>query len=288
MSVSRLRFRVAACSCALALLVVLRAAGVEAQPAKEADALLPPEGARSTTRGKLAEACDALARSQALDPSVGTLGLLAACEEKRGLVARAYADFVEAARLARLSSDKREAYASERAAALAPKVARLVIRVDPSSPRPASRAPGREVPAEQKSARRSSSIPGRSRSSPPLRTAARSADRPWPPRGSASRSPSLRSHAPPPAAPPPRVEHPVTRALAFVTGGLGLVGVGVGTAFGVHAIARNDDSKACVPNAPTCPARGDALTAANASTAAFVAGIAAIGASVALFVVSRP
>ncbi len=266
----------------LALLTVSGVAG--AQPRGEAEDLFR-RGRALYDEGKLAEACDALGRSEALDPGVGTLGLLAACEEKRGLLARAHADFVETARLAHAAGDKREAYAAERAAALAPRVPHLVIRVDAARPPIRVTRAGQVVPAD----RLGTDLlvdPG------PFEVVATAAD------GREFRSalvaapgqrlevviPAFATQDAPVAHP---VEHPVARALAWVTGGLGLVGVGVGAGLGVHAISENNSSMTCAP-APTCPARDAAYAAANGSTAAFAVGVAALGASAVLFVVSRP
>jgi hypothetical protein len=276
------RLRARACAAALAVLASASAGPAAAQPAQEADELFR-RGHALYDEGKLEEACRTLARSQALDPSVGTLGLLAACEEKRGLLARAYADFRETERLAGKAKDARGAYAAERAAALLARVGRLVIQVDPTAPPARVTRAGEEVRAADLGAelvvdpgsfeivaagpdgseiRRSVTIAAGQRLEVVLPALARK-----------------------PLAP---VEHPVMRALAYVTGAVGLAGVGVGAGLGALAISRNTASMSCMPSARTCPARDDAFTAANASTAAFVVGLAAVGTGVVLFVVSRP
>ena len=66
-------------------------------------------------QGKLAEASAALARSQALSPNMATVALLAACDEKRGLLARAHAEYLDAARFAGSLFDKREVLLREAA-----------------------------------------------------------------------------------------------------------------------------------------------------------------------------
>lgn len=80
------------------------------------------------------------------------------------------------------------------------------------------------------------------------------------------------------------------RALAYASGGIGIVGVAVGTYFGLHAKSRLDASKA------TCDANGgcsshdgkialdEANSSATLSTVFFGVGIAGIGAGVALYV----
>ncbi|MFT3765894.1 MAG: hypothetical protein QM820_10300 [Minicystis sp.] len=274
---------------ALAAVLTTIAGGASAQPAREADALFQ-QGRALYDAGKTEEACAKLAQSQALDPSVGTLGLLAACEEKRGNLARAYKNFVEAARLAHAAKDKREAYAKERAAALLPQVPRLVIRVDAASPPERVTRDGVEVPR----ADLGTEIlvdPGRFE----IVAAA-------PGKGDVRRAvvaergqrvevviPALAPTSAPVA--PPTSDGAGLRTAAYVVGALGLVGLGVGAGFGVRAMGKNSDSKdpaVCAPAAPTCAARDDAFSSATISTAAFIAGGAALGAGVVMFVVGRP
>jgi hypothetical protein len=67
------------------------------------------------------------------------------------------------------------------------------------------------------------------------------------------------------------------RTAGFVVGGLGIVGLGIGTAFGVSALSKNAESKdtcdannVCDPSGKTL--RDSARSAGNASTIAFIAG----------------
>src|SRR4051794_10726019 len=56
--------------------------------------------------GKIHEACDAFAASQKAEPAVGTLLNLAACHEKEGRTATAWAEFDDAIATARRLDDK--------------------------------------------------------------------------------------------------------------------------------------------------------------------------------------
>jgi hypothetical protein len=114
--------------------------------------------------------------------------------------------------------------------------------------------------------------------------------------------------APGAGAPPARAAQPraseqtpdaasgLSRNVAFgLAGGLGIAGVAavsVGIAFGLHAGARADESRAgCTPANVCTPAgkelRDEALSSANVSTIAFVAGTALLGTGL-YFLLSAP
>jgi len=86
---------------------------------KEAEALL--------AAGKVAEACDAFEASNRIEPSAGTLINVGLCKEKLGKLGSALAAYRAA--LERVKDPKKKAIATERAAALEPRVSRLRIAV---------------------------------------------------------------------------------------------------------------------------------------------------------------
>lgn len=90
-------------------------------------------------QGKLAEACPLYAASFKEDQQLGALLHLADCNEKIGKTASAWAEWNDAAELARSRNDKRESTARARADALAGKLARL--RINP----PLTAVPGLTV-----------------------------------------------------------------------------------------------------------------------------------------------
>jgi len=82
---------------------------------------------------RYAEACAHLARSQELDPAMGTQFRLAECYEKLGRVASAYDQYIAVAEAAKADKQiQREAVARSRASALESKVARLTLDISPS------------------------------------------------------------------------------------------------------------------------------------------------------------
>ena len=91
------------------------------------------DGKRLMGEKKFAEACPKFAESQRLDPGVGTHYALADCYESAGRIATAWAAFidVESESNAQNRAD-RAAIAKKRAAALAPRLARIAVAVPDS------------------------------------------------------------------------------------------------------------------------------------------------------------
>jgi tetratricopeptide (TPR) repeat protein len=82
---------------------------------------------------KYSEACAHLARSQDLDPAMGTQFRLAECYEKLGRQASAYDLYIDVANDAKATKQaQRESVAKTRAAALESKIARLTIDISES------------------------------------------------------------------------------------------------------------------------------------------------------------
>jgi hypothetical protein len=256
-----------------------------------------------------AKACPKLAESQRLDPGIGTQFHLADCYESQGLVASAWAQFLEVASLAMASAQTdREQLARRRAEKLEPRLPRLRIVVPAGvrveglyverddvpvgetqwdTPLPAD--PGEHEVAASAPGYRSFTVKVRVQEGrttmieiPPLMTA------PGVPPAAPSGSP-LRSQPeafPGPAKPSVDVATSSSsgpRPLVIVLGVAGVAGLAVGTTFGLMASSKFRDSKAHCnqANEDRCDAQGlslrdSSIALANVSTVGFIAGGAAL------------
>jgi hypothetical protein len=270
--------------------------GIDSKAAAEA---LFDHAKRLHAQGRYAEACPKFAESQKLDAGIGTLLYLADCYEKNGQTASAWAGFREAAAAAKAANQlDREKIARDRAVAIEPSLSRLTITVEASNTldgvevtrngTPVGKALwGTPIPVD----------PGRHR----IEASARG-KKPWSARvdvGSSAANASI--HVPRLVEAPKTPEQPATdpdggsdgsgqRAVGLVLGGLGVVGIGVGAAFGVQAISKDSDADGfCDDDDPSrCQQEGvdlgdQAATAATLSTIAFGVGAAALVAGAVVF-----
>jgi hypothetical protein len=240
----------------LAVAVLLMAARpARADAAADAENLFARAKALMTA-GNYLDACPLLKESYRLDPAQGTLLNLAACNERTGKLAAAWAQFravEETARRATPPREDRAKAAKERADALEPKLARVRIAV-PS----ASRAPGLVV-----------RVDGEEKGEPVwalgvvVDPGAHTIDvrapgkRPVSVRFEAGAGTTQSVELPPladlppdiPSAqrqdPDPYAANRTQRTAGFVVGGIGLATAVVGGGFGVAAIMSNSDAKAC-------------------------------------------
>jgi len=298
--------------CGVALMVCVTSPSAEAQTVTEKAAAesLFDQGRAAMQEGDFAKACGLLERSQRVDPGVGTLLYLAECFEKSGRTASAWATFREAADAATAVRDTNRArIGRERAARLEPQLSRLTVQVasevqqitalaiersgrgvqpamwnvpvpvDPGDYTVTASAPGYEPSSQpvsigDRAARVSVTIPL-------LKKAAESA-----PSSSAVTLPDPSNPGPLPQAPVPSAETAGSRGqgqrtIAYFVGGAGIVGVGLGTVFGLRAISKNREAKDHCPGYLCNDAQGesaasDAKTAARISDVAVGAGIAAL------------
>lgn len=281
--------------------VLLVALGI-ATPARADNAALAnalfDEGKRLMQAGKYAEACTKFADSQRLDPGVGTILNLAACYEKNGQMASAWSAYRAAAAAARdKGQTAREQAARESVARLEPGLAKVIVTVTPQPddaslnvmldgvaiptglrglPSPVD--PGNhKVEASgtgKKPWSKSFAIAGAGTTPvlvPVLESAPVQAQASQPAAGS----------APAPASGPPMDAEPrdgkSQRTVALIVGGVGVVGVGLGTAFGLMAKSANADSEPLCNARDMCTTQGSdyrdsAISKAAISTVAFSIG----------------
>jgi hypothetical protein len=117
-----------------------------------ADALFQ-EGKALFEQGRFDEACTRLAQSDAVDPTVSTIGLLAGCHEQQGRTATAWREYRATAKRAEAAGDSRAEFARQRADALEPLLPRLLVRLTSPSPdveifRNLDRVPAEEIGTE--------------------------------------------------------------------------------------------------------------------------------------------
>lgn len=309
---------------ALSLSLAVAAGGARAQTgprttpaaAARADALFQ-EGKRLFDAGKHEQACDKLAESERIDPSIGTLGLLAACHEQRGLLATAHDEYKRTAARARRAGDDREKYARSRAAALEPRLPTVRLRFATAEAGVEVLRDGRPLPPAQvggdarldpgahtfevratarKPWRTSITIKEREHLSidvPELEpadpsTALGGARGPLPSSGGAEAEPAEPAgDAPAPSTDPRRLG-------GFIAAGVGAAGIAVGAVAGIVAMSKQADSEElCRERAGRyeCTPEGGELvdgakSAALVSTIAFGVGVAGIGAGAVLLLTS--
>jgi hypothetical protein len=261
-----------------------------ANPSARAAADLFEKGKKLLDEGNIGEACETLARSDLLDPTVGALGMLALCHEKQGRLATAHAEYTEAARRARAAKDDREYYALGRAAKLEPDVPRLTVLVRERAPdlgvlrdrKPLAETEiGVETFVDPGEIEILAHAPGR-RSWATTLSIAKGERR-------TVEIPALESIDGKPYAPPPPSDQLI---IAAVAGTLGVVGLGVMAGFGIAAKVQDDESKdleqRCVLTTDAACGEGQDLreaaqTAATVSTIGLAVGVAGLAAGTVLF-----
>ncbi len=288
-----------AAAAAAAVLLLASSARADVDPEKRAAAqALFDDGRELSTQPKFAEACPKLLESYNLDPAIGTKFYLAQCYEAIGKLASAWTFYLEVAEEAhKQGSTDREKFATDRATALKPRLARLTVAVAP-----AARVPGLAV-------KRDGAVVGTGAWDTPIPvdlgdhviSATAPGMKRWEIHGEAKQEgalvrvevPALEAEPAPlvpvkqaPEAPeaPPTPRWATGQGIAgIVIGGVGIVGLGGGIGAGLLAMSRKSASNAggdCVASTDVCtPAgtklRASAINAATASTILFAAGGAA-------------
>lgn len=268
-------------------------------------------------QGRTAEACQAFAESQRLDPAGGTLLRLAMCHEAQGKLASAWLEFLEVERISREGAgagetaklQERVRIAREHLASIEPRVPKLVLSVPAEArveglrltanglPREAGTW-GLPLPVDPGDVAIVATAPSRQT----FRTTVHLGEGqqrtvPVPPLApvAASVAPAPTENVPePPEAPRPFAPRPsALRPVGVGIGAVGLVALGVGTYFGLRAISQWNDANALCPATTCSDPNGvslahDAHGAAVAADIALAAGAALVVTGVVLYVLGAP
>jgi len=293
---------------ALALLLVAPTVAAQGVTNKAIAEALFQQGRELMKDKKYAEACPKFEQSQKLEQKLGTLINLALCHEGQGRTATAWAEFTEAANMAkRRNEDKREEFAREHVTALQAKLSMVVLRsgsatkdltvtmdgtafdlgmlgtplpMDPGPHKVDATAPGKKTWSQ------TVLVPEGPTVLEITIGMLEDVDAPPPAPPSTAPPPDPGATEPPPAAPAPPPPPPDTTeggasVLAMVGFGIAGVGLLVGTITGIVSLSKTSDLKDICPNDVCAPGDKDdissANTMANVSNVSFVlAGIGAI------------
>jgi hypothetical protein len=309
--VDRRRLRGGAACLLLAAACLAAPAPALAQDKAAAEALFQ-EGKKLLGEGKFDQACPKLAASQKQDPSPGTLLNLGKCHEGQGKTASAWAEYKEAATMARtMGRTEQETAANERAAAIEPKLSKLKIDPPPGEVPPGlvvKRGPstidtsslGVMLPIDPGEHTIEASAP-RYKTWTGKVTVGANADQQSIAIGALEKGPDtaaagagVGSNAAMDTTVPDSSSGSNTRrTVGFVLAGVGVAALGVGAVFGILASGQagdaEDDPTLC-PNKVCTPAGREEIdgadTKALVSTIGFGVGIAAAAAGVVLIVTS--
>jgi len=286
---------------ALALAILAPCASAQTSADKAAAEGLFQAGRDLMSAGKFAEACGKFEASQRLDAGLGTLLYLAECYEKAGRLASAWATFREAESIASGRDDRaRSQVARQRHTALEPRLSKLSIKVAEGNDAATEvRRDGEPIPRESwglalpidpgdhtleavspghKPWSTKIAVQGEGVTVPvevPVLDPA-PAEPPKPVSAAAPTTPIAVSSPPPPAADTARNDTGGTqKTIGLVLGGAGVVGLGVGTYFGLRAKSKNNASfDHCDPNNHnSCQQAGINLRNAARSSANIATGL---------------
>jgi hypothetical protein len=279
----------------LSMMLLAAPAGAQQGGDRAAAQALFEEAVRLRESGRVPEACGKFEESLRLDPTAGTRFNLADCDERIGKTASAWSLFLEvAAEMEQKGDSARAEAANRRAQHVEPRLARLVITATEPVPGLTLKRDGVEVgqpqwgtpvPVDLGSHRVEATAPGKAPWSTTVEVRQEGKvvrfevpaleDAPEPEPGAVM-----------PGMPPPYGQSPPDQggvapmAVAGITiAAVGVVGLAIGTAFGVIAMGKKSDAEELCPSYPdSCPtqegidANDEAKTAGTVSTIGFVAG----------------
>ena len=260
--------------------------------------------------GSYAAACSKFSESNRLDPQLGALVHLADCYEKAGRLASAWASWRDAVESAQKLGDPREKLARDRAAALGPKLSKLVIEVPARSGVPGieikrdgtlvSRSIfGTAIPVDAGEHMIEASAPGKKKLLAKVSVGEGAVverhavgeleDDPSAAGDGAGGAPAAPGR--PAGADTGSNAGATQRTLGWIAGGLGVVGLGAGLAFEFQRSAKDSERRDICPSGKGCDPddqtrvnalNDDVSKAATLETASFVAGGALLAGGVVL------
>jgi len=256
------------------------------------------EGQRLFDAGKIQEACARFAESRRLDPTLGALLNLANCHEAEGKTASAHAEFDEAAKLAAQrgpAEREREGLARDHLLALEKKTSYVALEIGPGAALAEIKVDGQAldraawaapIPLDPGDHAITFAAPGKKTLSKTVKIAE--------PGTQKLAVPALEDESSglPPPPPPPPDDGRGRRIAGFVAGGVGLVGIGVGSYFGIRAASKQSAAQGhcagrfCDPEGLSLDR--DAHGSATVSTVLFGVGIAGLAAGAVLVLTSLP
>ncbi len=287
----------------LCVALCLSASAAHADDAGAQAQVLFDEGKRLMDAADYAAACPKLAESQRLDPGNGTLARLATCHEKQGKTATAWSEFAELVTSAqRAGQADRERFARQRIAALEPHLSRLTVVVPADVAMTAGLVVQRDaiavgvaawgvgIPVDPGEHVVEASAPGKQAWSSHVTIGAASDAQ----QVTLPALVSVEVQAPPIAAaqatavPPPTGDanpdlghRSSQKTWGLVVGAAGIVGLGVGSYFGIQALSGSSQAKQACPD-PACPTASaiqqndDAKSDARIADVGFAVGAGAL------------
>jgi serine/threonine-protein kinase len=275
---------------------------------KAAAETLFDEGVRLLKENKPEQACPRLEKSQSIDPAVGTLLYLADCYEKTGRIASAWATFREAASAAAAAGQAdRAQIGGDRARALESKLSRITLdvggnaaivgfKVERDKQSVAPELFGEPIPLDPGEHQFTASAPGYAswQSAITVSVSGGMATVTIPPLNPLP-APLPEPQAPPPAKEPtpaatpvdtaPTPQHHADLTWAWVSGGIGVAGIGAGVFFGLKASDLDKQAKDHCEGTSCFDHQGPSLSK-DARDAALIAnigyGVGAVGVGTAI------
>ena len=287
--------------------VAVAAAPAHADPSP-ADAALAEtlfrQGKELMAQRRFDDGCPKLAESYRLDPGTGTLLALALCHEGQGRLATAWIEYTDVQAATADARPDRALLAREHIASLEPALSRVTVMVPPGL----ASTPGLEILRDGTRLDRAAwGVPVPVDGGPHTLEAHAPDRRAWTLRFDVATAreqrtieiPSLDVEAaravPASAAPfaPSSGPDVARQRWGVAVGAVGVVGLGVGTYFGVEAISKIHEAKSACPTAPSCTnasaltTNSDGLRDATVADVALGAGLVAVAIGAFLVVTGR-